>query len=100
MKPEDIISILFGIVWLLFRLAITIFYWQLMAPLWVAITYAGLMKGKRFRNTAAWAIFILGAWLLTHEFPADTKIKHSSWRDHPDESDRGSSGFCGKTCGE
>lgn len=100
MKPEDIIGILFGIVWLLFGIAITIFYWQLMAPLWVAITYAMVMKGKRLCNTSAWAIFILGAWLLFHQFPPEAKIDKSSWRDHPDESDRGSSGFCGKTCGE
>lgn len=100
MKPEDIIGFLFGIVLFLFALAVTIFYWQLMVPLWMAITFVGFMKGRRLCNTVAWSIFILSAWFFFYQFPPETKIDKSGWRDHPDESDRGSSGYCGKMCGE
>lgn len=103
MRVEYVVAIFFGIVWFLFGLALTIYYWQLMVPFWISVVVAGVRKGKRFCNTSAWAAFLLCAWFLFHTFPPaqKTAADYCSWRDCPDApDDRGANGSCGKFCGE
>lgn len=104
MRVEDVVAFFFGVVIFLFGLALTIYYWQLMVPFWILVMVAGVLEGKRFRGTIAWAVFLLCAWFLFHTFPPEQKTAAEtfcSWRDCPDApDDRGANGSCGKFCGE